>query len=114
MQLNIFAHKTDGDTLLQMINPLYQLLPLVQHRLWSLKPKLTADNAGKVLLFQHQRGFIQIGKRNILDDAVGLNIAEQADFLEDALFQRLITAKNHNVRLDAHTLQFTDGVLGGF
>ena len=113
MQLHIFAYQSDGDAAVQMINPLYQLLPLGKLRLPGLQTQLPADDTGEILLFQHQGRFIQVRKGDVLDDAVGLDVAEQADFLEDAVLQRLITAQNHNVGLHTHALKLPDGVLSG-
>ena len=113
MQLHVFSDQADGDAFFKMVNALHQCLPLIQNRLRCLQPQLPAHDAGEVLLLQHQRRLVQVGERDIFDDAVRLYVAEQADFLENAVLQRLVTAQNHDVRLDAHALQLPDGVLGG-
>ena len=113
VELNIFAHQTDGDGFAPVVDPLHQCLPLLQLRLRGGDPQLPADDTGKVLFFQHQGSLVQVGQGDVFNDAVGLDIAEQADFLEDAVLQGLVAAQNHDVRLDTHALQLPDGVLGG-
>ena len=113
VELHIFAHQTDGDGFAPVVDSLHQCLPLLQLRLRGGDPQLPADDAGEILLFQHQGSLVQVGQGDVFNDAVGLYIAEQADFLEDAVLQGLVAAQNHDVRLDTHALQLPDGVLGG-
>ena len=114
VELDIFAHQTDGDGFASVVDPADQRIPFIQIRFRGLQPQLPADNAGEMLLFQHQRRFIQHRKCDIFNNTIRLDVAEHADFLENAFLQRLITAQNDDIRLDTHALQFPDGVLGGF
>ena len=62
---------------------------------------------------QHQRGLVQHGHRQVLDDAVRLDVAEQCDLLPVGFLQRLVHAGDDDIRHDAHALQFLDGMLCG-
>ena len=114
MELNIFSYQTNGNGFAAVIDFLYKLFPFCQIRIVCLDSQFPTDDPGKVLLFQHQRCFIQDWNGDVFNDAVRLNIAEHTDFLENAVLQGLITAQNDNIRFDTHTLQLPDGVLGGF
>ena len=114
VQLHILAHQADGDLSVQALDPLYQGLPLVQRRSSRPEPQLPADDQGKVVLLQHQRRLVQHRQGQVFDDAVGFDVAEHGDLVEDRLLQRFVAAQHDDVRGDAHALQFLDGVLGGF
>ena len=64
-------------------------------------------------MLQHQRRLIEHRQGAVFQHAVGLYVAEQGDFLEDALLQRLVAAQDDDIRADAHALQLLDRVLGG-
>ena len=113
VKLDVLAHEADGDVLAAVSDFLHHLNPFRQLRLGRFQTQLPADNAGQIGLFQHQRGFVQHGQGDILNDAVRLDVAEHTDLLENGGFQRLIAAQNDDIRLDAHALQFLDRVLGG-
>ena len=113
VELDVLANKADGDVLAAVSDFLHHLNPFRQLRLGGLQTQFPADNAGQIGLFQHQRGFIQHGQGDILNDAVRFDVAEHADFLENGWLQRLVAAQDNDIRLDAHALQFLDGVLSG-
>ena len=66
---------------------------------------------GKIGLFQHQRRFVQARKRDVFDNAVRLDVAEQGDLVADILRQRAIASSDDDVRAHAGYLQFLDKVL---
>ena len=113
MKLNVFAHQTDGHTSVRMFDPLHHVFPLRQLRGRGVDAQLPADHRGKVGLLQHQRRFIQTGQRDVLNDAVGLYIAEHGDFLENRRLQRLVAPEDNEVGIDPHALKLLDRVLGG-
>ena len=114
VKLNIFSHQSNGDNSAAVIDLFYEFFPFFQVRFGCFDPQLPADDSGEILLFQHQRCFVQNRDGNILNDTVWFDIAEHTDFLENAVFQGFIAAQNDDIRLDTHTLQLTDRVLGGF
>ena len=74
--------------------------------------KLSADDGRKILIFQHQRCFIQITDRCIFNDAVGLYVAEKCNLVLDGLRQTTIASGNDDIRTYAEILQFLDRMLG--
>ena len=60
-----------------------------------------------------KRRFIQAGKRDIFNHAVGLYVAEHRNFVENGRLQRLVAAENDDVGVDAHALKLLHGVLRG-
>ena len=96
-----------------MFDPLHHVFPLRQLRGRGVDAQLPADHRGKVELLQHQRRFIQAGQRDVLNDAVGLYIAEHGDFLKNRRLQRLVAPEDDEVGIDPHALKLLDRVLGG-
>ena len=78
-----------------------------------VQPQLPADDPREVRLLQHQGRLVQAGHREVLDDAVLFDVAEQGDLPEDGFLQRLVAPEHDDVRMDPHALQLLDGVLGG-
>ena len=113
VKLHIFADKADGDLTAGVTDAVDQRFPLLE--IWGLvlQPKLAAHNGGKPVRLEHERRFVEIGQGQVLDDAVGLDVAEHGDLSEDAVLQRLVAAQDDDVRRDTHALKLLDGVLGG-
>ena len=113
VKLYVFAHQADPDRALQALDPRNQCGPLSQIRLRRREAQLPANHPGETRLLQHQRRLIEHRQGAVFQHAVGLYVAEQGDFLEDALLQRLVAAQDDDIRADAHALQLLDRVLGG-
>ena len=114
VQLDVFAHKPDGDAAAERPDAGDQFLPFSQFGRARPEAELPADDQGKVMILQHQRGFVQIRQSDVLNHAVGHDVAEHGDFAEDFRFQRLIAAQHDDVRRNSHPLQFFHRVLRGF
>ena len=77
--------------------------------------KLSADDGGKVCLFQHQRCFVKNRKCQVFNDTVRFYIAEAGNFMENAFIRNgFIRTEYNNVRRNTKSLQFLYRVLGGF
>ena len=113
MKLHILAHQANLYMVCAAFDALHHLGPFAQVRFGGIDVQFTADHAGEIGFFQHQRGLVQTGQGDVLDNAVGLHIAEHGNLFENGLLQRLIAAQDDDVRSDAHALQFLYGVLGG-
>ena len=114
MQLDVFAYKPDGDAAAERPDAGDQLLPFGQFGRARPEAELPADDQRKVMILQHQRGFVQIRQSDVLNHAVGFYIAEHGDFAEDFGLQRLIAAQYDDIRRNSHPLQFFHRVLRGF
>ncbi len=114
VELHILAHQGDVHLLFPVADLLHHLQPFGHIRLGGFQAQLPADDVGKVVLLQHDGRLVQHRDGQVFNDAVGAHIAEQGNFLENALVgDRLVGAQHDDVRLDAHGLQLFDGVLGG-
>ena len=114
VQLNILAHQPDMYFLFPVFDSSDHLLPFGQVRLGSVNVQFSANDPRKIGLFQHQGRFVQVRKGDIFDHAVGLYITEQRDLVKNRFFQRFVAPQNDDVGVDAHSLQFLHGMLGGF
>ncbi len=113
LQLDVFPDERDGDLTPGGLDLLHHRLPLPEVGRGAGEPKPAADRLGETRTLQHQRRLIEAVQRAVFDHAVGPHVAEQGDLLKDRALQRLVTAQDDDVRVDAHALQFLDGVLGG-
>ena len=108
VQLHVFAHEADRHAVRAVADALEHGVPLGHIRRGRVDVQLTADDLGKAVLFEHDRCLIQHGDGHVFDHAVGLDVAEQGDFAEDGLLERLIAAQHDDVRGNAHALQLLD------
>ena len=114
VELDVFSYQADADGAGAGLDALHHLLPIPQVRLGHIDVQFPADDGGKACLFQIQGRFVQDGQGQVLDNAVGLHIAEIGDFPEDAFVgDGLVTAQDDDVRGNAHALQLLYRVLGG-
>ena len=113
MKLDIFPDQRDGDGSCPSVDAGKHFVPFAQIDLRRTNAKLAADNGGEMALLQHDRRLIEHRQRAILNHAVGLDVAEQRNFLKNRRLQRLITAQNDDVWVDAHALKLLDRVLCG-
>ena len=86
MELNVLADQPNGYGLFQMPDLSYQILPFIKNRPVCLQIQFTADDIGKVLLFQHQRSLIKMLQGSVLYYAVSLDVAEESQFVKYVLF----------------------------
>ena len=113
MELGVLTHQGDADLLVGVLLPLDHGAPLPQVRLVGDKAQLAAHHLVQALPGHQQRHLVEGLRSGVLDHAVRLDVAEQGDLPPDILRDRLVTAADQNVRLDAQGQQFLDGVLGG-
>ncbi len=111
MQTDIFAYDGNGDFLRASVYALDHLAPVFHVRRGRVYVELTANDIGKVTSFEHKRRFIEDRYCHVLYDAIGFYIAEHRNFTEDILLQRLVAAKNNDVRFYFPIPAVLDGVL---
>ena len=114
MKLNIFANQTDRHFLMSALDACHHLPPFIQIRCRCIYPQFSADNAGEISAFKHERCFIKTLQRPVFDDAIVLDIAEHGNLFKNALLQGFVAAQDDDIRLDPHTLQFFYRMLGRF
>ena len=113
MQLNIFADKGD---LYRAVRALYLSdhgLPLGKIGLGAVDAELAAYDRGKALVLQKQRRFVQRRGRCVLDDTLGLDIAEKRDLSADIVAYRGVGSAHEDIRLDTDGQKFLYRVLRG-
>ncbi len=114
VQLRILAHQRDGHmALLRRVYLRHQLPPVPHIRLAGAQSQLAAYHPAQTFFFQQQGYLIQGGRRQVGDNAVLADVAEQCDLLPHILGQRTIGAAHQDIRLDAHAQQLLHRVLGG-
>ena len=112
MKLHIFADKGNGDVLRTVVNALQHFVPFRKIDFGRVNAEFAAYDRREIALFKHDRRFVEDGERDVLDHAVRFYVAEHGNLLENRFLERFVTAQNNDIRLDAHPLQFLDGVLG--
>ena len=70
------------------------------------------DNSVEAFLLHHQRHLVDRRGRAVLDDRIGVNIAEERNFLLHLARDRLLRSADENVGLDPDGAQLLDAVLG--
>ena len=113
VQSHIFSYNGDPGMPAGMMDPLYHFLPGGQAGHFSGQPQFPADHGIQTVPMQHQRCLIETVHGVVFDDAVLFHVAEQGDFIFDALFQRTVHPGHDQIRMNAQGLQFLDGMLGG-
>ena len=111
----VFAHETYRDTVRQGLLLPDEVLPdgerLDVFRL-LLQAELFQDAGVQPLPVHVQRHFVDAGQVFALDHAVLGHVAEGGDLVQKSPLQMLFRPQDQDVRLDAHPLQFLDGMLG--
>ena len=110
---DVLPNQTDADMVRPCLDALDHALPIRKLRGRRADPKLPADHRGKVGFFQHQRRFIEVGQRDVFDDTIGADIAEERNLFENGVLQRLVAAQDNDVGVNAHALQLAHRVLRG-
>ena len=114
VQADIFAHQSDAHRAAAVLDARQHLVPFGHVRRGQVvEVQFTAHDIGEVMLFQHHRRLIEDGHGQVLNDAVGLDIAEQRDLILDFLVDRLVRTGGNDIREDTHRAQFFDGMLRG-
>ena len=112
VELHVLAAERDFHVLLPRMNARKHRLPLRHIDLFGIEMEDLADDGGKIALFKHHGRLVQHGNGEILDAALGRNVAEHCDLLADALRHGRVDARHDDIGENAHSLQFLDGVLG--
>ena len=113
VELNIFADKSDFDFLFAVLYAVDKLRPLVEIRLGSVDTQLAADDRREVRPFEHKRRLVEVRQGDVLDNAVGLYVAEKRYLFKYSVLERLVTAQDDYIRIYAHALKLLYGVLSG-
>ena len=113
VQADVFADERDAHMTVHAVDLVDQRAPLGHVRFTAVKVQLAAHHAAKALVLKQQRHLVERGRRCILDDAVGLHVAEKRDLAADVVCDGLIRAHDENVRLDALAQELFDRVLRG-
>ena len=114
VQGDVFPDDRDIDLAVKILDPVNHARPFGKVGRGSGNTELTAHNVRKMMAFKHQRRLVQHGQRDVFDHAVFLHVAEKRYLVENAVFQRFVATKNDNIGINAHSLQFLYGMLGGF
>ena len=113
VQADVFADERDAHMTVHAVDLVDQRAPLGHVRFTAVKVQLAAHHAAKALVLKQQRHLVERGRRCVLDDAVGLHVAEERNLAADVVCDGLIRAHDENVRLDALAQEFLDRVLRG-
>ena len=112
VELHVLADEGDRHRSVAGVDALDQRLPLRQVGLAALEVQHPHDEVVEPFAV-HQQGdavdVVGVARRH---DRVGVDVAEQGDLLADALFDRLLGARDDDVGLDADLAQLGDRVLG--
>ena len=112
MEVDIFADQADLYNLLDIVDLIDHLFPMSEVRFAGFKTEFSADDLGEMGILEHQRCLVKHRQGDILDYAVFLNVAEVGDLLHDLVFQRFVASEDKNARVNTHSLQLLNGVLG--
>ena len=112
VELDVLAHQRDGAGLAAGDDAAHHLLPLGQVGGGHVQLELFHHHVVQTIGVQHQRALVQAGHGQVLDDALRLDVAEGADLAADVGAHAAVGAQDDDVRVDAHTLQLLDRVLG--
>ena len=113
VQADVFADERDAHMTVHAVDLVDQRAPLGHVRFTAVKVQLAAHHAAKALVLKQQRHLVERGRRCVLDDAVGLHVAEERNLAADVVCDGLIRAHDENVRLDALAQELFDRVLRG-
>ena len=113
VQADVFADERDAHMTVHAVDLVDQRAPLGHVRFTAVKVQLAAHHAAKALVLKQQRHLVERGRRCVLDDAVGLHVAEERNLAADVVCDGLIRAHDENVRLDALAQELLDRVLRG-
>ena len=112
MKSDVFSDKGDADTAFQVAQRVHHVNPVCQIRFRTRQLQGFQDNLSQLLPFHCQRSLIQIIHIQILQDVAIRHITKQRDFILQVLIQRHLGTAHNNVRLNPHSLQLFDALLG--
>ena len=113
VQLYVFADESNGAFLGGFEGGFNHCTPMRKVGIALFKRKLFEHNAAKAAFFKHEGNIIEGAGVKVFNNAFFRNVAEQPDLCTDAAIERIITAANEDIGLNADTLQFFDGMLSG-
>ena len=76
VQADVFADERDAHMTVHAVNLVDQRAPLGHVRFTAVKVQLAAHHAAKALVLKQQRHLVERRRRCVLDDAVGLHVAD--------------------------------------
>ena len=95
------------------LDSLHQLFPFPEVGGLCLQPQCLAHRLIQPFSMQHERCFVEAGQREVFDDAIGLNIAEEGDLFPHVVIEGPVGAGHDDARRNAHGAQLFHGVLSG-
>ncbi len=113
VQADVLADKRDAHVAVDAVNFAHQRAPLGHVGFAAVEAQLAAHHVAEALVLEQQRHFVERGRRRVLDDAVGLHVAEERDLAADVVGDGLVRAHDEDVGLDALAQKLFDRVLRG-
>ena len=114
VQFDILAHQRDGAGLAAGGDAGHYLLPFGQVGGGHVQFQFLHHHVVEAIGVQHQRALVEAGHGQVLNDALGLHVAEGADLPADVAAHAAVGAQDDDVRVHAHALQLFHRVLGRF
>ena len=113
MELYVLAHQRDGHFAFRVLER-----PTSSSQSCNLGARMGSCRASQTLSanfcpFQHQRHLIERFGVEVLDDEFGGDVAKQRELFAHFRRDGIIAAADEHAGMDAHALQFLDGVLRG-
>ena len=113
VQADVLADERDAHVAVHAVDLIDQCAPFGHVGLAAVKAQLAAHHAAEALVLEQQRHLVERGCRRVLNDTVGLHVAEQRDLAADVVCDGRIRAHDKHVRLDALAQELFDRVLRG-
>ena len=110
-ELDVLADDSDLDLFLRVVDLVDHLLPLAHIRGAVIHVEFLERDPVEALFLHHERHLVDRRGRAVLDDRLGLHIAEHRDLVLHLFGDGLLRAADEDVRLDADGAQFLDAVL---
>ncbi len=112
LQLDIFAHQAHADLTNRIVELVEERLPVLEVQLFLDGHIQLAEHLDVEFLVAHlERHVVDARHIAVLDDAVAINVAEEADFVLDAAGEGLLGATDDDVGLHTLLLQGLHAVL---
>ena len=102
LQLNVLADNGDLDAVGRMQQAAPQLAPVVQVTLSSLQSEAFHDVVAEPGVFEQRRHFVNAAHRGHRHHGAAFHVAEQGQLVARLNRNRVIAARQDNVRLNAH------------
>ena len=115
-QLGVLAHHGDGSHIGARVGRVHRVgkaTPLGEVAVSHIEPQTLANLHVKALLGEVVGDVVDGGAVGVLEDVIGLDVAEARDLSADGLLHLVVGAAHDEIWLDPHTAQLLHGVLRG-